>query len=67
MPSSRDSSQPRDRTQVPTLQVDSLLSEPPGKPNIEIRPINKATVASKHSSEQKGHTLNQISRFYIKS
>ena len=67
MPSSKESSQPRDQTQVPTLQVDSLLSEPPGKPNIEIRPINKATVASMHSSEQKGHTLNQISHFYIKS
>ena len=32
MPSSRRSSQPRDQTQVPTLQVDSLPSEPPGKP-----------------------------------
>ena len=33
MPSSRDSSQPRDRTQVlsAALQADSLLSEPPGK------------------------------------
>ena len=27
MPSSRGSFQPRDQTQVPTLQVDSLLSE----------------------------------------
>ena len=32
MPSSRGSSQPRDRTQSPTLQVDSLQSEPPRKP-----------------------------------
>ena len=32
MPSSRRSSQPRDRTQVSTLQADSLSSEPPGKP-----------------------------------
>ena len=32
MPSSRGSSQPRDRTQVSALQVDSLSSEPPGKP-----------------------------------
>ena len=31
-PFSRVSSQPRDWTWVPTLQVDSLLSEPPGKP-----------------------------------
>ena len=29
---SRESSQPRDRTQSPILQADSLLSEPPGKP-----------------------------------
>ena len=35
MPSSRGSSQPRDRTQVsPALQVDSWPSEPPGKPKI---------------------------------
>ena len=33
MPSSRGYSQPRDQTQVPTLQVDSSLSEPPGKPH----------------------------------
>ena len=33
MPFSRESSQPRDRTQVSALQVDSLLSEPPGKPS----------------------------------
>ena len=32
MPSSRGSSQPRDRTQSLALQVDSLLSEAPGKP-----------------------------------
>ena len=30
MPYSRGSSQPRDQTHVPTLQADSLLSEPPG-------------------------------------
>ena len=29
---SRGSSQPRDRTRSPTLQVDSLPAEPPGKP-----------------------------------
>ena len=29
---SRGSSQPRDRTQVPALQVDSLSAEPQGKP-----------------------------------
>ena len=32
IPFSRGSSQPRDQTQVSTLQVDSLLAEPPGKP-----------------------------------
>ncbi|CAN0226235.1 unnamed protein product [Rangifer tarandus platyrhynchus] len=33
-PSSRRSSQPRDRTRSPTLQVDSLPAELPGKPSI---------------------------------
>ena len=32
MPPSRGSSQPRDQTQVPTLQAYSLPTEPPGKP-----------------------------------
>ena len=32
-PFSRESSQPMDWTQSPTLQVDSLPAEPPGKPN----------------------------------
>ena len=32
MPSSRGSSKPKDRTRSPTLQADSLQSEPPGKP-----------------------------------
>jgi len=32
MPSSRGSSQPRDRSQSPAVQADPLLSEPPGKP-----------------------------------
>ena len=32
MPSSRGSSQPRDQIQFSALQVDSLPSEPPGKP-----------------------------------
>ena len=31
VPFSRGSSQPRDQTKYPTLQVDSLPSEPPGK------------------------------------
>ena len=31
-PFSRGSSQPRDRTRSPALQVDSLPAEPPGKP-----------------------------------
>ena len=30
---SRESSQPRDQTQVSALQVDSLPAEPQGKPN----------------------------------
>ena len=33
---SRESSQPRDRIWSPTLQADSLPSEPPGKPNCSI-------------------------------
>ena len=33
-PFPRGSSQPRDQTQVSALQVDSLPSEPPAKPNI---------------------------------
>ena len=33
-PSSRGSSQSRDQTQSPTLQVDSLSSESPGKPYV---------------------------------
>ena len=32
MPSSRDSSQPRNRTQVSLIAGDSLPSKPPGKP-----------------------------------
>ena len=32
MPSSRGSSQPRDQTHVSQLQMDSLPSQPPGKP-----------------------------------
>ena len=32
MPSSKGSSQPRDQAQFPTLQADSLPSDPPGKP-----------------------------------
>ena len=32
IPSSGGSSQSRDRTRFPTLQADSLPSEPPGKP-----------------------------------
>ena len=34
MPSSRGSSQPRDRNQAPGLQVDSLLSDHQGSPRI---------------------------------
>ena len=35
-PSSRGSSQPRIKPRSPALQEDSLLSEPPGKPNSEL-------------------------------
>ena len=37
IPFSKGSSQPRDRTMSSALQVDSLLSEPPGKPNQETK------------------------------
>ena len=37
MPSSWRSSQPRDWTQSPALQVDSLPSEPPGKPHCKAK------------------------------
>ena len=36
IPSSRGSFQPRDQTQVSALQVDSLLSQTPGKPSFFI-------------------------------
>ena len=37
IPFSRGSSQPRNRTRAPALQVDSLLAEPQGKPkNTEV-------------------------------
>ena len=41
MPSSRRSSQPRDRTRVSSLQVDSLPSEPPGKPLTRMVKLNR--------------------------
>ena len=37
-PFSRGSSQPRDRTQLSTLQADSLPAEPPGKLPITLSP-----------------------------
>ena len=37
---SRGSSQPRDQTRSPTLQADSLPSEPPGKPFAVLRHFN---------------------------
>ena len=40
IPFSRGSSLPRDQTQSSTLQADSLLSEPPGKPKTIIWPSN---------------------------
>ena len=47
MPSSRRSSQSRDQTQVsPTLQADSLPSEPPGKPVVLYLAINARYGAS---------------------
>ena len=41
MPSSRGSSQPRDRTRSPTLQAYYLQSEPPGKHTMQ-----KATLST---------------------
>jgi len=37
MTSSRGFSHPRDRTQVSCIVVDTLLSEPPGKPDMEYK------------------------------
>ena len=37
MTSSRGFSQPRDGTQVSCIVVDTLLSEPPGKPDMEYK------------------------------
>ena len=36
MPSFRRSSQPRDQPRSPALQVDSLPTEPPGKPKVKV-------------------------------
>ena len=35
LPLSKRSSQPSDQNKVPTLQTDSLPTEPPGKPQIQ--------------------------------
>ena len=50
-PFSGRSSQPRDRTQSPALQADSLPSEPPGKPVVTIlysRPPELILLAAGH-------------------
>ena len=45
MPFSRGSSQFRDQTQLSTLQADSLLTEPPGKLNLDYGPLQTEKVA----------------------
>ena len=51
MPSSRESSQPRS----PVLQADSLLSEPPGKPHLNIQEEEKS-----HVLVYQTHNVNNI-------
>ena len=62
MPFSRGSSQPRDGTWSPTLQVDSLLSESTGKPfaasNIE---LTKAKIIGLDSSSPGSHSEGYFS------
>ena len=43
-PLSRGSSQPRDQPGSPALQVDSLLSEPPGKPMVPAIPKRRVAI-----------------------
>ena len=43
MPFSRGSSQPRDQTRSPALQADALISEPPGKPMINLESVLKSS------------------------
>ena len=42
---SRESSQPRDPTQSPASQADSLLSEPPGKHYLNFRKIENRALS----------------------
>ena len=44
IPFSRGSSWPRDQTRSPTLQADSLLSEPPGKPKVKYKRAEQGVV-----------------------
>ena len=46
MPSFRESSQPRDQPRFPAMQVDSLPSEPPGKPRKKLGSLSKDLVPS---------------------
>ena len=46
MPSSRGSSRPRDQPTSPSLQADSLPSEPPGKPYVLLRDGHKVQLTS---------------------
>ena len=66
-PSSRGSSQPRDRTRVSALQADSLLSEPPGKPLWEVEVGNKElehAVAGGSVKQEQIFSHAQRSRFW---
>ena len=54
MPSSRGSSQCRDRTRSPALQVDSLPAEPPGKPTEKT--VSSINGAGKAGYSQKNET-----------
>ena len=51
MPSSRDLPDPGIKSKFPTLQADSLLSEPPGKPSTE----GEGKKTPSYSSKTEGH------------
>ena len=54
-PSSRGSSQPRDQTQSPTLQVDSLPTEPPTKTPLENRDLQMLRLRDCPGEEEASH------------
>ena len=61
-PFSRGSSQPRDRPRSPTLQVDSLWSEPPGKPKGNHRQDEKTTLRMGEMSANEATDTGLISK-----